>query len=316
MNAHEDDLVTTVKIPSDINRSDKVLGPFTARQAASLAVVALTLYGGYWATHPFMAPLAYLALVTPIAGVAAVVALGRREGVDLDRFALAAIAHHRTPKRQVHAPEGVPPLPQFLNSALVKAAGPEPAPMRMPYDGITIAGVLDLGDQGHAAVATCTTVNFDLRSGAEQQALTAGFARWLNSLTGPSQLLVRCHRIDLAPLADRLQHEAPALPHPALEEAARAHASFLTQLATGGSLLARQIVLVAREPSPVRRSHQAPAAKAGRAVQRLDEAARALASADITLAPLDAEATGHLLEAACSPDTPTASAPSPEGALS
>ncbi|MFZ3555815.1 PrgI family protein [Streptomyces sp. BH055] len=303
MNAHEDDMVTAVRIPADINRSDRILGPLTARQTAQLAVVALLLYGGYWAARPFMAPLAYLVLITPIAGVAAAVVLGNREGIGLDRFALAALAHARTPKRRVHAPEGVPPLPDLVNRSLARAAGPPPTAMRMPYDAVTETGVLDLGPEGMAALATCSTVNFDLRSGAEQQALTAGFARWLNSLTGPSQLLVRCHRIDLAPLSAHLQHQAPALPHPALEEAARAHAEFLTQLAAGGDLLARQIVLVAREPRPAQATRRTSGA-AGRATQRLSEAARALAPADVTVRALDAPAVTHLVQAACNPDTP------------
>ncbi|MFJ9174916.1 PrgI family protein [Streptomyces sp. NPDC102360] len=315
MNTYDDDMVTAVKIPSDISRSDKILGPLTARQAALLTVVALILYGGYWASRPFMAPLAYLALITPVAGVAGAIVLGSREGIGLDRFALAALAHARTPKRRVHAPEGVPPLPALVDRSLAKSAGPPPTAMRMPYDGVTPAGVLDLGPEGVAALATCSTVNFDLRSGAEQQALTAAFARWLNSLTGPAQLLVRCHRIDLAPLANQLQHEAPALPHPALEDAARAHAAFLTQLAAVGDLLARQIVLVAREPKPAQTARRHSGAAAGRAEQRLNEAARTLAPADVTVRALDAPAVTHLIQAACNPDTPTpASAPTPPGA--
>ncbi|GAA2662213.1 PrgI family protein [Streptomyces vastus] len=291
------------RIPADISRPDRLLGPFTARQSAILAVAGLVLYGGWWVTRPFMAPLAYAALVVPIAGAVAALALGRREGISLDRFLLAALRHARTPKRRVHAPEGVPPLPVVVPDRWARAAGPPPAAMRMPYDGITTEGVLDLGGEGKAAVATCSTVNFELRSAAEQQGLTAAFARWLNSLTGPTQVLVRCHRIDLAPLADTLQQDAAALPHPALEQAARAHAGFLADLATGGNLLGRQIVLVAREEASAHggRHH----AGGGRVIQRVHEATRALGAAEITVTPLDAEQSAELVGAACNPDTPT-----------
>jgi len=260
-----------------------------------------------------MAPLAYAVLVIPIAGAMAALALGSREGIGLDRFLLAALAHARTPKRRVHAPEGVPPLPAVVPDHWAAAAGPSPAPMPMPYEGITSEGVLDLGREGRAALATCSTVNFELRSQAEQQGLTAAFARWLNSLTGPTQLLVRCHRIDLAPLADTLQQDAAALPHPALEQAARAHADFLADLATGGNLLGRQIVLVAREEpaAPSVRRH----AGEGRVCQRVAEAARALAAAEITVAPLDAEQSAQLVSAACNPDTPTPPEDESEGDL-
>ncbi|MFE3646425.1 PrgI family protein [Streptomyces sp. NPDC059152] len=311
--AAADDPTDATRIPADISRPDRLLGPFTARQTALLAAAAVMLYGGWWATRSFMAPLAYAALAAPIAGAVAALALGHREGIGLDRFLLAALAHARTPKRRVHAPEGVPPLPAIVPARWTKAAGPPPTAMRMPHHGITPEGVLDLGNEGSAAMATCSTVNFELRSVAEQQGLTAAFARWLNSLTGPAQLLVRSHRIDLAPLADALQNEAAALPHPALEAAARAHADFLADLAASGNLLGRQILLVAREEPTaygVVRN-----AGAGRVIQRLDEAARALAPAEITVTPLDGPHSARLVHAACNPETPSPHVGGSEGDL-
>ncbi|MFF4501582.1 PrgI family protein [Streptomyces sp. NPDC001401] len=301
------------RIPADISRPDRLLGPFTARQTAVLAVAGLVLYGGWWATRSFMTPLTYAVMVIPIAGAVAALALGQREGIALDRFLAAALAHARTPKRRVHAPEGVPPLPSLVPGHWSRAAGLPAMAMDMPYDGIAADGVLDLGSEGTAALATCSTVNFELRSAAEQQGLAAAFARWLNSLTGPTQLLVRCHRIDLAPLADTLQQDAAALPHPALERAARAHAEFLADLATGGNLLGRQIVLVAREEAAAHgmRRH----AGEGRVLQRVTEAARALASAEITVTPLDAEQSAGLVSAACNPDAPTPTDDVSEGDL-
>ncbi|MGW1913239.1 PrgI family protein [Streptomyces sp. NPDC002076] len=303
----------TTRIPADISRPDRLLGPFTARQTAILAIAALVLYGGWWATRPFMTPLAYAVLVIPIAGAVAALAVGRREGIGLDRFLLCALAHARAPKRQVHAPEGVPPLPIAVPDRWAAAAGPPPAAMRMPYDGITADAVLDLHREGKAALATCSTVNFELRSAAEQQSLTAAFARWLNSLTGPTQLLVRCHRIDLAPLADTLQQDAAALPHPALERAARAHADFLADLATGTNLLGRQIVLVAREEATAPGGRRQ--AGEGRVRQRVAEAAHALTAAEITVTPLDAEQSAELVRAACNPDTPAPAEDGSEGEL-
>ncbi|MGW5698119.1 PrgI family protein, partial [Streptomyces asiaticus] len=241
-------------------------------------------------------------MVVPVAGAVTAVAVGAREGIGLDRFLLAALAHARVAKRRVHAPEGVPALPEIVNKEMGKAAGPMPVPVRMPYRGV---GPVDLAGQGQAALAICSPVNFDLHSGAEQQGLVAGFGRWLNSLTGPTQILLRCHRTDLAPLADRLHHGAPALPHPALERAARAHADYLAHLAGTRDLLSRQIVLVAREETPPRRTR--PSAGSGRAVQRLQEAARGLAPVGISVTPLDREQTTALIAGACNPDPPTPS---------
>ncbi|KPC61334.1 PrgI family protein [Streptomyces chattanoogensis] len=301
------------RIPADISRPDRLLGPFTARQTAILAVSVAVLYGGWWATRSFLAPLTYAVLVIPIAGAVAALALGQREGIGLDRFLASALMHARTPRRRVHAPEGVPSLPAVVPARWAKAAGQTPAVMRMPYDGVTPHGVLDLGSGGNAAMAMCSTVNFELRSVAEQQGLTAAFARWLNSLTGPTQLLVRCHRIDLSPAADALQRTAAALPHPALEQAARDHAAFLADLAASDNLLGRQVLLVAREESAAGGMRRITAE--GRALQRLDEATRALAPAEITVTPLDGPQSAHLVSAACNPETPTSQADGTEGDL-
>ncbi|MEE4586392.1 MULTISPECIES: PrgI family protein [Streptomyces] len=80
-----DDGVATTRIPADIARPDRVLGPLTARQTAILAGCVLVLYGGYWLARPFMPLLAYLVMVVPVAGAVTAVAVGAREGIGLDR---------------------------------------------------------------------------------------------------------------------------------------------------------------------------------------------------------------------------------------
>ncbi|WP_419994499.1 PrgI family protein [Streptomyces boninensis] len=303
---HEADGPYVARIPADVARSDRVLGPFTARQCAQLAVVGALLYGGYFAARPLMAPLAYLAMVIPVAGVLIAVVLGRREGIGLDRFLLAALTFARTPRRRVHAPEGVPPLPAFVPEHFGNAAGPDPVPLELPAAGVDEAGVLDLADHGQAGLAVCSTVNFALRTAAEQQGLIAAFARWLNSLTGPVQIMLHAHRIDLAPLAARLHRNAPALPHVALERAARAHADFLTELAEGRDITARRHLVVLREAGPAAGSARERAeAATRRARQRLAESARALASAEVEVRPLDAAGARRALALSCEADLPT-----------
>lgn len=80
MNQADDpaDTVQATRVPADISRPDRILGPFTAQQTAVIAAAAVVLYAGYWAARPFMAPVAYVALVVPVAGAVAALALGRR----------------------------------------------------------------------------------------------------------------------------------------------------------------------------------------------------------------------------------------------
>lgn len=146
---------------------------------------------------------------------------------------------------------------------------------------------------------------------------TAGPDRGVRAL---AQLPDRSHPVAGAlpphrprPLADVLQQDAAALPHPALERAARAHADFLADLATGGDLLGRQIVLVAREEAAAHGMWRH--AGEGRVLQRVAEAARALGAAEITVTPLDAEQSAELVSAACNPDSPAPSDDVSEGDL-
>ena len=288
-----------VRIPADIERDDRILGPLTARQVALLAAGGILLYGGYRAASLWLSPLAYLALTCPVAGVVVGVALGRREGIGMDRFFLAALKHAHAPKRMVHAPEGVPDLPGFLDRALVHRAGPRPVPAQVPCRSVDGAGVLDLGREGSAAVGSCSTVNFQLCTGAERHSIVGGFARWLNSLTGPAQVLLRSHPVSLTPTARHLRRHAPTLPHPALSAAALAHADFLDELGHHRELLARQVLVTVREPAP------GPAGKE-RAAQRLAETAAALATADLDVRPLDGAQATDVINAAYNPPAPHA----------
>jgi hypothetical protein len=163
---------------------------------------------------------------------------------------------------------------------------PLPAPLRLPAKGISGEGTIDLGPDGHVALLDATTVNFGLRSATEQNALAAGFARWLNSLDGPAQIVVRARRVDLAGYATRILDSAPGLPDPALEHAATGHAEFLTELATERELLARQVTVAVRD----RRG-------AMRAAHRAGEAARALSGCEVTAHVLDAAGAAARLRA-------------------
>jgi PrgI family protein len=314
-----------VRIPADVDRPDRVLGPLTARQLAILGVTGLLLYALYGATRSVLPVPLFLLVATPIGLTVTVLALGRRDGVPLDRLVLAALRQRLTPRRQVSAPEGVRPVPVWLageHTGDDVAPTPLELPARGVEDGIT-AGVVDLGADGLAVIAACSTVNFSLRTPAEQEALVSSFARYLHSLTAPVQFLVRAERLDLAPQIDELRARAGGLPHPALEAAAHDHANFLAELGRHADLLRRQVLLVLREPtrSPVTGSvtltvrrlrrqpdavpvdHGGRQAAEQRLARRLTEAVELLTSAGIAVTALDAATATGVLAAACNPDT-------------
>ena len=68
------------------------------------------------------------------------------------------------------------------------------------------------GPDGTTGLVAASTVAFGLRSPGEQNGLVAAFARWLHSLDGPTQILVRAQRVDLSYLAERIETRAAWLP--------------------------------------------------------------------------------------------------------
>lgn len=334
-------MTSPVRVPADVDRPDRVLGPLTARQLAILGVAGLLLYGLYSVTRAFVPLPVFLIVAVPVGITVTVLALGQRDGLPLDKLALAAVRQHLSPRHRVAAPEGVRAAPAWLTAQQpetrtrgrgrrpASAEPVSPAPLELPASGVADtgaqAGVVDLGTDGLAVIAVCSTVNFSLRTPGEQEALVASFARYLHSLTAPVQILVRAERLDLAPQIAELRVRAGGLPHPALEAAARDHADYLAELTAHADLLRRQVLLVLREPL---RTGPAPAAASSvlpwrrhrsddersvddgvrqaaeqRLVRRLGEAIELLTPAGIMATPLDAAAATGVLAAACNPDT-------------
>jgi hypothetical protein len=281
-----------VRIPADVEREDRLLANLTARQLAILGLGGIVLWAAYDATRHLVPVAVFGAVAAPFAAVAALLALGRMGGMSADRLVVAAWRQHRSPRRLVPAPEGVADVPDFLG----EAADPLPAPLRLPMTGIGDEGVVDLGPDGWAMVCRASAVSFSLRTPAEQEALVAGFGRYLNSLAEPAQLLIRAEPIDLTPAIAELDRIAPGLPHPGLEEAAREHARFLSDLAATRDLLRREVLLVLRQP--------AGDGAGGRLRRRAEEATAALAAAGVTLVVLVGEQTGSCLSRAIDPASP------------
>ncbi|MCP2341173.1 PrgI family protein [Actinomadura rupiterrae] len=282
----------SVRLPADIEREDHLIGSWSARQVAILASTGTLCWLMYLLVGQLLPwPVTVAALIVVAAG-GAVLALGQWEGLSADRYLLAAWRFARSPHRQVLAPEGL-----VDTSAWFPDAG-RVAAVRLPVTAMGADGVLELSSGAVAVVAEASTVGFAFRTPAEQRALVAAFARWLNSLTAPVQIVVRAQWVDLAPLAAALEDNAPALAHPALEQAARQHARFLLELEAGSVLLRRQVLLVFTEPAAGRGQ------AAERAVQRVEAAARTLAAAEITVRRLDGGELAPLLATAVDPLDP------------
>jgi hypothetical protein len=278
--------MASVRIPADVDREDVLLAGMTARQLGLVSAGALVLAALWALSKPLVPAPLFLALAAPLAAVFAVVALGRRDGVSSERLVIAWLRHALGNRRLVPAPDGVPTLPAGVD-------GPAPpTSLRLPVEGVG-HGALDLGGDGLASVCRVSSLNFALRTEPEQEAIVASFARWLNSLSGPVQVVVRAERVDVASLVQTLA-STDGLAHPALAEAARDHAAFLADLASRRDVLRRVVLLVLREPA---------SPGAGDLLRRrVDDAVSALSGAGVGVTPLSDEQAVAALAAAADPD--------------
>lgn len=271
--------VAPVPVNADLEIPDKVLGPFTARQAAILAAGAVMLWAIYAGLHRLIPPIVIAVVAVVLGGALVASVTARRDGLTLDRYGLAALRHHRARRILVPAEPGEP-VPARTAS------------LQLPVAGLGEPGVLDLGADGAAVLIECGTVNLALRSGGEVRTVLASFAQALNALGGAFQFLICAHRIDLTVQAERIETGAPGLPHPLLEDRARSYAGYLRALGRDADLVGRRVLLVLREEGP---AHAAASAVLHRAAQ----ACQLLSGCSITARVLDAAEASAALATAC-----------------
>lgn len=221
-------------------------------------------------------------------------ALGRRDGLPADRLARLALRHLATPRRRLLAPEGIPaPLP-----------GEPPrkplAPLDLPVRSVYRSGLVELADGSFCVLLRAASGSFALKSEEEQAALVESFGRFLNSLSDPVAIYVRSEPLNLDQRADALDHTAAEIAQPKLADAARAHARFLRELAAGGELRRRELLL-----SLCTRARETRSART-RLERRSRETAELLRPAGVKLTPLDGDQTAALLARSFDPPGPPA----------
>lgn len=104
------DLEVRARIPADVEAPDRIVFNLTARQAAILVAAAAA---GYLMVRAFGALLpvpVLILLLTPVAGAAVTLALGRRDGLPLDVWVWAALRYRRAPRHLVAAAVQPPPV--------------------------------------------------------------------------------------------------------------------------------------------------------------------------------------------------------------
>lgn len=279
-----DDTTPHAPVPANVNDPDRIAFGLTFRQLAIIGGPGLLGLGCYRAFGPLLPPVVWIVAGMILFAVTVVVALGRRDGLPLDVWLRHGVALSRSPRTVT------PGQPRASSVAAVAGKPKVPAPLRSPVTSISPAGVLTSEGSSKVLIA-CGTTNIHLRTGSEQAALLDGFGRFLNSLTGPAQLLVAAQRHDLSVYAQATADFAPRLPHPALQTAADDYAAFLLDLDAERDPLRRQVLAV------ITGEHGA------------DAAVRALSGLGVEAAALDGPAVASALAGAVDPFNPPVPGP-------
>ena len=274
-----EDTTPRAAVPANVAEPDRIAFGLTFRQLGVIGGTGLAGFGLYRMIGDVLPPVVWIAAGIVVFPTAIVIALGRRDGLPLDVWLRHGFTLARTPRT-------LTPGAARSSSVAVTVGRPGvPAPLRSPVTAISPAGILT--SEGHSRVViACGTTNIHLHTGAEQEALLDGFGRFLNSLTGPAQILVAAQRHDLTVYAEATADHAPRLPHPALRAAADDHAQFLLDLDSRRDPLRRQVLAI------VTGAHTA------------DPTVRALSGLGVDAAALDGPAIAAALTAAVDPFSP------------
>src|SRR5260221_9764750 len=169
----------TVRIPANVSAPDKIMFGATLRQCVILGDTAAGLWLAWFGIRPFVSRLLSAGPAVLVLLRLGIGSTAERDGVTVDRLLIAGIRQGLSPRRRVMAPQGVGAPPAFLSEALNGQRPPSVSPLDLPIQGVRDGGAVDLDVDGAAVLAACSTVNFALRTPAEQELLVGGFARWL-----------------------------------------------------------------------------------------------------------------------------------------
>ncbi len=116
-----------------------------------------------------------------------------------------------TPEDVVEAPPVEPPagsaatvLPMQTTPPSTEAANPNSTQNSLQISEIR-DGIVIMNDGTFRAVVMCQSINFDLMSPSEREAVEYSYQGFLNSLYFPIQIFIRSQKIDLFPYLDKLQ---------------------------------------------------------------------------------------------------------------
>ena len=123
----------------------------------------------------------------------------------------------------------------------------QPASTQEHLDVLNVSGNIVLLKTGGAAlVLQATSVNFDLLSEREQDAMIAAYSALLNSLSFPIQILINSRKLDLSTYLTKIDEQArtSTQANPYLKEKISSYKEFIVSLVQKGEVLDKRFYVV------------------------------------------------------------------------
>ncbi len=112
------------------------------------------------------------------------------------------------PNQQAPNINPVSPANQSAGYASGQATTPPPSNKNSTQNTLQIAeirdGIVIMNDGSFRAVIACQSINFDLMSGEEREAVEFSYQGFLNSLYFPIQIFVRSSKVDMRPYIEKM----------------------------------------------------------------------------------------------------------------
>ena len=127
-----------------------------------------------------------------------------------------------------------------MNLPIVPSGGVQSLlPIKQIRDGIII-----LKDNTLRGILMVSSVNFDLRSSEEQEAIIYQFQNFLNSLDFSCQILVNSRKINITGYLEKLKQIEEKQENELLQNQIREYRNFVAQLVEGGSIMSKAFYLI------------------------------------------------------------------------
>lgn len=104
--------------------------------------------------------------------------------------------------------------------------------------------ILTLASGEHRIILETSSVNFELKSEAEQEIIIDTFQDYLNSLPCPIQILIRVRELDIDSYVEELLVTKPAEKEKVYKSQIENYCSFIRNLVSGNKILSRRFFIV------------------------------------------------------------------------